>query len=292
MPQPTLEHALAAKAVEVDQSRQVVQLVEAVVVEIVEELARAHRVGGHLEIVDARVPVGGRRRRQMQGRAAGSRSGASRYRKIHGTCDAIRVGCTTSEFDLAHRRRRHLRCHSWRGMRRSAASRWRSSTRATSAAARRSTTPRRCTAGCARCSAATRRDARVPARASRALHILPHLVAPAALPLPTYRKSPAIRAVARLVLTDQRPARARPQRGWPIPSKHLPASRVVSREECLQLVPGIDPKGVTGGAIWHDDQLQSTARMTFSFIQSAADGGAAVANYARAVGLSCARATR
>ena len=49
----------ACEAVEIDQARQVVQLVEAIVVEIVEELAGAHRMSGHLEIVDAGVPVAG-----------------------------------------------------------------------------------------------------------------------------------------------------------------------------------------------------------------------------------------
>jgi hypothetical protein len=54
-----LEDALARKAVEVHEQGQVVQLVEAVVLEIVEEFSRSHRVGGHLEVVDARVPVRG-----------------------------------------------------------------------------------------------------------------------------------------------------------------------------------------------------------------------------------------
>jgi hypothetical protein len=36
-----------------------VELVEAVVVQIVEEGQRPDRVAGHLEVVDARVPVGG-----------------------------------------------------------------------------------------------------------------------------------------------------------------------------------------------------------------------------------------
>ena len=119
-----LEHALAGKAVEVDQPRQVVQLVEAVVVEIVEELARAHRVGGHLEIVDARVPVGG---------DVGGSGGAVRPARgrVHPAIVKYTARATRSEsaHDLrvrpAHRRRRHLRRHRGVGCRRSAASRWR-----------------------------------------------------------------------------------------------------------------------------------------------------------------------
>ena len=57
MPQPDFEQPLAAEGVEVHQLRQVVQLVEPIVVEIVEELPGADRLVGHLQIVDALVPV-------------------------------------------------------------------------------------------------------------------------------------------------------------------------------------------------------------------------------------------
>ena len=57
MPQPTSSSRWPAIAAEVDQLGQVAQLVEAVVVEIGEELAAAHGMRGHLEVVDALVPV-------------------------------------------------------------------------------------------------------------------------------------------------------------------------------------------------------------------------------------------
>ena len=52
-----LEHALAGEAREVHDLREIVELVEAVGVEIVEEGARADRLTRHLEIVDAVIPV-------------------------------------------------------------------------------------------------------------------------------------------------------------------------------------------------------------------------------------------
>ena len=51
------EHRLPAEAAEIDELRQVVQFVEAVVVQIVEEFQRADRLVGHFEIVNPRVPV-------------------------------------------------------------------------------------------------------------------------------------------------------------------------------------------------------------------------------------------
>jgi len=51
------EHAASAIAVEVHQAQQVVQLLEMVLVEVVEESARADRVFRDLEVVDVLVPV-------------------------------------------------------------------------------------------------------------------------------------------------------------------------------------------------------------------------------------------
>ena len=64
------------------------------------------------------------------------------------------------------------------------------------------------------------------------------------------------------------------------PCRRLPASRTVGRAECLRLNPAIDPAGVTGGAIWHDYQLESPERFALALLGTAA--GAAAANYAPA----------
>ncbi len=57
-PQPTSSTALPAVAVEVDQPQQMMQLLEVILIEIVEEPARADRMPGDLEIVDVPFPVG------------------------------------------------------------------------------------------------------------------------------------------------------------------------------------------------------------------------------------------
>lgn len=66
------------------------------------------------------------------------------------------------------------------------------------------------------------------------------------------------------------------------PSRALPASRIVSREECLRLNPLIEPDGVTGGAVWHDYQMHSPERFAMALLESATRAGAAAANYASA----------
>jgi glycerol-3-phosphate dehydrogenase len=60
---------------------------------------------------------------------------------------------------------------------------------------------------------------------------------------------------------------------------HLPASKVVSRDEALRLNPVVAPEGVTGGAVWYDYQMLSTDRVTLSFLLSAVEAGACAANY-------------
>jgi glycerol-3-phosphate dehydrogenase len=64
----------------------------------------------------------------------------------------------------------------------------------------------------------------------------------------------------------------------------LPRGKVVSREECLSLLPAIEKQGLTGGALWYDGQVQHTERLTLEFILAAAEKGAAVTNYVRAKG--------
>ena len=51
------QQPLTAKRRKVDQRRQVMQLVEAIVIEIVEKFFGADRGLGHLEVVDPLVPV-------------------------------------------------------------------------------------------------------------------------------------------------------------------------------------------------------------------------------------------
>ena len=63
----------------------------------------------------------------------------------------------------------------------------------------------------------------------------------------------------------------------------IPPSRTVSRDECLQLNPFLDPSGVTGGAVWHDYQLHSSERLAIGLLEWAVRQGAVAANYTEAL---------
>jgi glycerol-3-phosphate dehydrogenase len=129
------------------------------------------------------------------------------------------------------------------------------------------------------------REMREYLRERRALaRIAPHLVHPLPFLLPTYgklsRHKLPLRAYFAMydLLTSDRNEGVDPAR-------HLRASELISREECLRRHPALDPTGVTGGIVWHDCQMYSGDRVTLAYARSAARAGAAVANYVEAVTL-------
>ncbi|HKH84267.1 MAG TPA: FAD-dependent oxidoreductase, partial [Gemmatimonadales bacterium] len=65
------------------------------------------------------------------------------------------------------------------------------------------------------------------------------------------------------------------------PESRIPGGRIVSRSECLGLFPWFKRQGLSGGALWHDAQLQHPERLVLSFLQSASRIGAVPVNYLR-----------
>jgi glycerol-3-phosphate dehydrogenase len=117
------------------------------------------------------------------------------------------------------------------------------------------------------------------------MRIAPHLVHPLPFLVPTYRGSlsrsrTAMRAALWLndLVSWDRNRGADPQ-------KHLPAGEALSRAECLERAPGIDPRNLTGAVLWYDAQMHNSDRMTLSLVMSAAEQGAVVANFVEATEL-------
>lgn len=111
--------------------------------------------------------------------------------------------------------------------------------------------------------------------------IAPHLIHPLHCVMPTYghlMKGKAVMLVGMCV--NDMISFDRNRLGDP--EKTIPRGRVISKTECLKLIPGIDGKRVTGGALWTDAQMYNSERLTLSFILSAAYEGCAAANYVEA----------
>ena len=112
--------------------------------------------------------------------------------------------------------------------------------------------------------------------------IAPHLVTPLAFLAPTTRAAARSHLAFRMAFTiDQWVGRDR-NAGL----RHdiqLPASRVLSLDECRRLAPAFDPRGATGGALWYDYQMPLADRLTLAFALAAYAHGATLANYVEAV---------
>jgi len=71
---------------------------------------------------------------------------------------------------------------------------------------------------------------------------------------------------------------------WMAGSLGLGKSRLLSREETLQMAPTLDADGLRGGVLYHDGQFDD-ARLAIELAKTAAERGAVILNYFRVDGL-------
>jgi glycerol-3-phosphate dehydrogenase len=116
------------------------------------------------------------------------------------------------------------------------------------------------------------------------MDIAPHVVHPLAVLIPTYGHGMSGKEILTLAFKVNDLASYDRNRLLD-PSKHIPAGYTVTREECLELVPSVPKRALTGAAIYYDAQVYNSERLPLAFIQSAVDAGAQVANYAEVTGL-------
>jgi glycerol-3-phosphate dehydrogenase len=114
---------------------------------------------------------------------------------------------------------------------------------------------------------------------SALLRIAPHLSYPVPIAIPTYghgiRGKEFLGAGFLLydLLTSDR------NRGIGNPKQQIPGARFQTRQEILEHFPGLNPVGLTGGAVFSDGQMYNPPRLALAFLKSAVDRGATVQNY-------------
>lgn len=119
---------------------------------------------------------------------------------------------------------------------------------------------------------------------STLLRVAGHLVKPMPFLVPTYglgmRGRPAMFTAMKLndLISFDR------NRNLPA-ERRLPNGRLINREKCLAIAPGIEPAGLTGGAMFYDAQMLNSERLALAVVRSAVEAGAQVANHMRVVGL-------
>jgi glycerol-3-phosphate dehydrogenase len=116
------------------------------------------------------------------------------------------------------------------------------------------------------------------------LAIAPEIVRPLPFVVPTYGHGTTGREALALGLWLNDQLTRDRNRGLPADHR-IPDARTVSPAEALRLVPGLERRGLTGAALWHDAQAASTERLTLAFVHAAAGAGALAANHAEAVSL-------
>jgi glycerol-3-phosphate dehydrogenase len=116
------------------------------------------------------------------------------------------------------------------------------------------------------------------------MKIAPHLVHPLTCLMPTRNKFSRSRLAMRAALTVN-DILSFDRNRLADHEKHLAGGQIISQQELSQHLPGYDVSTSTGAAVWHDAQVYNTERLLLSFVLSAAEAGAAVANYLEATGL-------
>ena len=118
------------------------------------------------------------------------------------------------------------------------------------------------------------------------LRIAPHLVQPIPIVMPTYGHGMNGKEIlyAGILLYDLTVFDR--NKGLKDPARRIPNGRIISRKECLDLLPDLDKKGLTGAAIFYDGQMYNPPRLALSFVRSASTAGACVGNYLEVTGFS------
>lgn len=117
------------------------------------------------------------------------------------------------------------------------------------------------------------------------MRLAPHLVHPLSCIMPTtgwgLRSKPVMRAgllVNDLLSFDRNRTNDL--------EKRIPSGKVISREECLRILPGLESDIITGAAKWHDAFAYNTERLALGAVVAACRRGAVAANYVRLVGFT------
>ncbi len=119
---------------------------------------------------------------------------------------------------------------------------------------------------------------------SALLRIAPHLVRPQPIVIPTYGHGTKGKGFLRAGFTIYDLVTADRNRGITDPDRKIPRGTFISKDKVHELFPGLKTEGLTGGAIFYDGQYYSPPRLAVSFIRSAVNAGAEVANYAEVNG--------
>ena len=110
------------------------------------------------------------------------------------------------------------------------------------------------------------------------MRMAPHLIRPMSCIMPTYGLGIEGRPLMALALALFNILSCDRNQGAPVQNM-AGHGRILSRQKCLEIVPGINHERMTGAALWYDDLIVNTERMVLTFIKEAMRHNAVCANY-------------
>jgi glycerol-3-phosphate dehydrogenase len=114
------------------------------------------------------------------------------------------------------------------------------------------------------------------------LRIAPHLVSPLPFVIPTYGHSKSSKWFLGTGMLLYDALTADINRHTLDPARRIGRTRFLGAQATRALFPTVDPKGLTGAAIFEDGQMYSPPRLVLGFAAAAARLGGCVANYVEA----------
>lgn len=117
------------------------------------------------------------------------------------------------------------------------------------------------------------------------LRLAPHLVTPLSCVLPTFGMTTKSKHALRAALLLNDFVSLDRNAGLDDPDSKLGPGKILGRRKLHELVPYLPEGEFTGGALWHDAQLQNTERFVLGFIKAAQGQGAETANYLKVLGI-------
>ena len=110
------------------------------------------------------------------------------------------------------------------------------------------------------------------------MQMAPHLIKPMPCIMPTYGLGIEGKPVMGIALLLFDMISCDRNQGAP-PENRVGRGRLLSKDECLAIAPGVRRAGLTGASLWYDDVIVNTERMVLAYLKAAAQHQAVCANY-------------
>ncbi len=118
------------------------------------------------------------------------------------------------------------------------------------------------------------------------MHVAPYLVRPLPFLIPTYHYGLRSKWVLRLaMMVSELLGKGVERERVDGAGTALPPGRVISKDACRRLVPGVAEEGLTGGVVYSEAQVSNSERLLLSVLNSAMKKGADAANYLEGIRL-------